>query len=231
MIKNTTLGCSIDFNCMVDLRFFKIYIQRNIYFGVDSNNSTWLTDLENSINISETKLIEEYQQSGKQRLVGKLFEPYLELLYGVCLKYLKDPALAQDAVMDVYVHVSEKLKTHEVDTFRPWLYVVAKNHCMEKLRKSSRRLSKEKVAFDMYTENVFHPDNGIKEDLLTKMESCMEKLNVEQKQCLSAFYYQSKSYKIIAEEQGIAWNKVRSNIQNGRLKLKNCMDSKTHNVL
>lgn len=133
--------------------------------------------------------------------------------------------------MDVYVHVSEKLKTHQVETFRPWLYVVTKNHCMEKLRKSTNRNPKEKVAFDMYTENVFHLDNGIKEELLTKMESCMEKLNAEQKTCISAFYYQSKSYQTIAEEQGLAWNKVRSYIQNGRLKLKNCLDSKTQNVL
>jgi len=118
--------------------------------------------LDSSINISEAKLIEQYQQSGEQHLVGTLFEPYMELLYGVCLKYLKNTTLAQDAVMDVYVHVSEKLKTHKVETFRPWLYVVTKNHCMEKLRKSTTRNPKEKVAFDMYTENIFHPDNGIK---------------------------------------------------------------------
>ncbi len=176
--------------------------------------------------ITEAELIQKYQQSGDQQWLGKLFTPYMQLLYGVCLKYLKNSTKAEDAVMDVYEHVSQKLKTHKVEDFRPWLYVVTKNHCFDKLRKASKKLEKEKKAQDMYSETIFHPDNVSKEDQLVKMEACIEKLNKEQKSCIEAFYYKALSYDLIAEKYGLSWNSVRSYIQNGRRKLKHCMDSK-----
>lgn len=176
--------------------------------------------------ISEAKLIEKYQLTNDQKWLGQLFTPYMELLYGVCLKYLKDTNKAQDAVMDVYEHVSKKLKTHQVEEFRPWLYVVTKNHCFDQLRKATKKLEKEKSAKDMYSTTVFHPDNVSKEAMLVKMENCIEKLNKEQKTCIEAFYYKSMSYELIAGEYGLSWNSVRSYIQNGRRKLKQCLDSK-----
>lgn len=177
--------------------------------------------------ISEKDLLQNYKQSQDQKWVGQLYEPYMSLLYGVCMKYLKDPTLAKDAVMDIYIHISEKLKTHEVEKFRPWLYVVAKNHCYEQLRKSSKRIEKEISANDVYSETIFHPDSVSKETRLLKMEHCIEKLNMEQKSCVQAFYFKSMSYERIAQEYNLKWNTVRSHIQNGRRKLKICMDSKS----
>ena len=176
--------------------------------------------------IAEKDLLQQYRQSQDQKWVGQLFEPYMELLYGVCMKYLKDKTLAKDAVMDIYVHVSEKLKTHEVEKFRPWLYVVAKNHCYEQLRKSSRSREKEMSAHDVYSKTIFHPDSVSKETMLVKMENCIEKLSKEQKSCVKAFYFKAMSYDLIAKEHNLKWNTVRSHIQNGRRKLKICMDSK-----
>ena len=182
--------------------------------------------LSTSPNIeTEQQLIQQYQATGNQAFVGKLFSPYMGLLYGVCLKYLKDQHRAEDAVMDIYVLVSKKLKTHQVEAFRPWLYVVAKNNCFEKLRKANTQQQKEKQAFTVYSETIFHPDYESKEKDLERMEACMEALNEEQKRCISAFYYQSKTYQDIADIFDLPWNRVRSHIQNGRLKLKKCIEA------
>lgn len=176
--------------------------------------------------IAESELIDRYQSSGDQQWLSQLFVPYMELLYGVALKYLKQKSDAEDLVMDVYELVGRKLKTHEVKDFRPWLYVVAKNCCFDRLRKASSRQKKENTAHDMYSETIFHPDNVKKENQLNKLEDCVEKLNKEQKTCVTAFYYQSMTYEQIAEHYSLSWNTVRSSIQNGRRKLKICMDSK-----
>ncbi len=150
----------------------------------------------------------------------------MELLYGVCLKYLKNPTDAQDAVMDTYELISKKLKSHEVQDFKPWLYVVTKNLCFDTLRKSNRKRAKENAAHDMYSEDIFHPDIEAKEQLYVEMEKCLEKLNKEQKTCVEAFYYKSMTYEQISEHYNFSWNTVRSSIQNGRRKLKICLDSK-----
>lgn len=176
--------------------------------------------------IAEAELIRKYKATEDQKWLSKLFIPYMELLYGVSLKYLKNPAEAEDTVMDVYELVSKKLKTHEVKDFRPWLYVVTKNYCFDKLRKASRKQEKENMAYDMYSNNIFHPDNVTKETMLVKLEQCLDSLNKEQKTCVQAFYYQSMTYEQIAQHHNMSWNTVRSSIQNGRRKLKICLDSK-----
>lgn len=179
--------------------------------------------MEQNNEIEEQELIAQYKASGNQELIGAIYKPYMQLVYGVSLKYLKNQQDAQDAVMGIYELVSKKIMSHDVKAFRPWLYVVSKNYCFDQLRKKSNRFEKEKTAELMYSDDVFHP-NDTKETELSKLENCLERLDVEQMNCVKAFYYKQKSYQIISDEMEISWNRVRSLIQNGRRMLKNCMD-------
>jgi len=166
-----------------------------------------------------------YQSTYDQKYLAELFVAYQELIFGVCLKYFKNKADAEDGLMSVYEQVSKKLKTHQVDNLRPWLYVLTKNHCLEKLRKKGKAFTKEKEAANMYSDTVFHLDSIDKEEKLNKLENCMDKLIKEQKNCIRLFYFEKKSYQEIAESDGMAWSKVRSYIQNGRRMLKKCMEA------
>ena len=83
-----------------------------------------------SPNQSDTELVLLYRKSGDLKVLGELYQRYMELVYGVCLKYLKEPELAQDAVMQIFEELVSKLKKHEVDNFRGWLHQVAKNYCL-----------------------------------------------------------------------------------------------------
>ena len=177
--------------------------------------------LDTSIN--EQEYIRLYQETSDQKYAIALYKPYIELVYGVCLKYYKNKADAEDAAMSVYELVARKLKTHQVENFKSWLYVVTKNYCFEKLRQKTRHMVKEKDAADVYSSIVFHPDNIDKEAQLNKLEDCLSKLSDEQEKCVRWFYLDQKSYQEIAEAHNLAWGKVRSLIQNGRRMLKNCM--------
>ena len=179
--------------------------------------------LDNTTDITEQKLIEKYQHSKGQDHIAALYEPYMPMVYGTCLKYLKSTTDAQDAMMTIYEIVSKKLKTHKVDNFKPWLYVVTKNYCFDELRKKNRRLDKKKVAENMYSEQVFHPDSvgSNKEKLL---HNCIEKLSAKQKYIIKAFYFDKMSYQQIADSNNIEWSTIRSKIQNGRRMLKKCIE-------
>ena len=176
-------------------------------------------------NIADIALVKEYKQTYSQDVLAKLYKDYISLVYGVGLKYLKDKTDAEDLTMTVYEHISKKLKTHEVDNFRAWLYVVTKNLCYEKLRKKSRILDKEKDALLMYSETVFHPDDVTNEETLIQLRNCMQKLKLEQRQCVEDFYFNTLSYNVIADKYQLSWNRVRSYIQNGRRMLKNCIEN------
>lgn len=157
--------------------------------------------------------------------MGILYERYMELVYGVCLKYLKDSEAAKDATMQVFEELVSKLHKYEVDNFKSWLYTLARNHCLMQLRTPKNLKTVEFNAELMQTGEDVHL-NGIfqKEEQLKQLEQCLAALSAEQKQSVELFYLQNKSYKEISDITGTEWNQVRSLIQNGRRNLKICME-------
>ena len=175
--------------------------------------------------LPDKELVNLYRTSGNMDVLAVLFQRYMDLLYGVCLKYLKQPETAKDAVMQIFEELVAKLPRHEVENFKSWLYTLAKNHCLMQLRTPKNLKTTEFNPDSMQLEEDVHL-NGIqlKEENLQKLERCLETLSTEQKKAVELFYLQNKCYKEIAEATGIDWNKIRSFIQNGRRNLKICME-------
>jgi RNA polymerase sigma factor (sigma-70 family) len=175
--------------------------------------------------LTDPELVIAYRKSGDLALLAVLYQRYMDLLYGVCLKYLKEPETAKDAVMAIFEELVYKLRQHEVDYFRGWLYTLAKNHCLMQLRSSQRVKVREFDPERMQIEEEVHL-NGImeKEGQLEQLSKCLETLSPEQKSSIELFYLQNKCYKEIEEITSLEWNKVRSHIQNGRRNLKICME-------
>jgi RNA polymerase sigma-70 factor (ECF subfamily) len=177
---------------------------------------------------SDQELIDKYKRTHNNEVLGVLYERYMHLVYGTCLKYLKDREAAKDAVMNIFEELMTKLRSHEVDNFKSWLFVVSKNHCLMLLRKESRARTVEIPISLMQSEEEIHL-NGVleKEKHLTDLEDCLQSLADEQQRTVRMFYLDNKCYNEIAEMTGMEWNRIRSHIQNGRRNLKICMDKKS----
>jgi len=176
---------------------------------------------------SDSELVALYKKSVDTSYVGTLYERYTELVYGVCLKILKNEADAQDAYISAFEKLLVKVKTQDIKDFRPWLHVLVKNHCFEVIRKKNKHLTVSYEHTFMQSEEIEHP---FSEDLdLEKekaLEDCLKQLNITQQECVRLFYYQGKSYKEIAALKAEAVGKIRSYIQNGRRNLKMCIEQK-----
>src|SRR4028118_1121016 len=165
---------------------------------------------------SDRELVELFKSTGDMKILGSLYERYMELVYGVCLKYLQDVELAKDSVMQIFEEMGPRLQKHEVEYFKSWLYTVSKNHCLMLLRspKNARTIGLNietmQSGEEMHLNGIFQ-----KEEEFEKLEKCLEGLSPEQKQSVELFYLQQKCYKEIAEITGKDLNKIRSLIQNG----------------
>lgn len=150
----------------------------------------------------------------------------MDLVYGICLKYLKSPEEAQDAVMAIFEELVTKLKQHQVDNFKIWLYTLSKNHCLMQLRQQ-KKLPTGKVPEEfMQSEEGEHLKDVLdKEEHFRQLDECMEQLTDQQRKVIELFYLQGKCYNEISAETGLEWNSVRSFIQNGRRNLKICMEA------
>ncbi len=174
--------------------------------------------------LSDKELVDLYKYSSDTKYIGELYERYTHLIYGVCLKYLKNRDDSKDAVMQIFENLFDVIKKHEIDNFKSWIYSVAKNHCLMSIRKT-KTAEKMKVAIKNDSENFMEYSDTLhhnNEELDFKnLEKGIEKLKKEQQECIRLMYLQDKSYKEVSQITGYSLNKVKSNIQNGKRNLKN----------
>lgn len=185
----------------------------------------FIQNISGSHTIDEPALLAGYRDTGDLQLLATLYEGYMPLVYGLCLKYLKDEERSRDAVMQIFEELISKLRVHEVSNFKSWLYTLARNHCLMAIRSSSKH---DFVSIDnhfMETESILHLNkDDIPEEQIQIMEKCMETLSNEQRLAVSLFYLEEKCYKEVSELTGFDLNKVKSFIQNGKRNLKICIE-------
>jgi RNA polymerase sigma factor (sigma-70 family) len=183
-------------------------------------------------NVTDDELVAEYFSNGKLKIIGELYKKYTHLVYGVCLKYLKNEEKSKDAVMEIFESLIEKLRIHKVSNFKSWLYTVTKNHCLMLLRSdSSYTKLKDRIYHKFMSENMefqlqMHPLIENEQELLIEhMDEALNKLNIEQGNCIKLMYLENKSYREIADITGYSMKEVKSYIQNGKRNLKNYLIS------
>lgn len=179
--------------------------------------------------ISDQELLEYYYADSNQEWIGILLQRYTLLLLGVCMKYLKDETEAKDCVQQIFLKVLTEAPKYKIDYFKSWLYMVAKNHCLMRLREKGARNVKELTDQDIPVQENHKQDLLQNEQTYDLLEESIGELNDEQRQCVNFFYLQKKSYQQIAEQTGYSLMQVKSYIQNGKRNLKIILERKLKN--
>ena len=162
-----------------------------------------------------------YKKTHDKQYVGELFRRYGAVVYGVCLKYLKDVAKSQDMSMQVFEKLMTQLITKEVLNFRAWLHVVTKNECLMLLRKAGRHHERSlEDSAELVQDDSGLAEKQLSEIRLEQMEVALQQLKPEQKQCIELFYIQEKCYQDVAKATGFSMKQVKSYIQNGKRNLR-----------
>lgn len=176
--------------------------------------------------ISDADLLLRYNSDKDQHWLGVLLERYTLLLFGVCMKYLKDEHAAQDAVQQIFLKVLTDAGKYKIDFFKSWLYMVAKNHCLMQLRNSGNKITKELTDAHAPVNDSALNDLYEQEYTYEKLEEAIEELSAEQRQCVILFYLKKNSYQQISEKTGYSSMQVKSYIQNGKRNLKLILEKK-----
>ncbi|MBA7564536.1 ECF RNA polymerase sigma factor SigE [subsurface metagenome] len=180
--------------------------------------------IEKAKMLSDTDIINRYIKLGDAEVLAPLFNRYIHLVFGVCLKYLKNKEDAKDAAMEIMESLMDKLLQHEISNFPSWLHTVSRNYCLMRIRSRKEDLF---IEFDKRKSEQIPVESD--EDLhqrieeeaqLNEMGKAIVSLNPEQKQCIQLFFFEKRSYDEIAKETGYSVNKVKSHIQNGKRNLR-----------
>ncbi|MCH7535218.1 MAG: sigma-70 family RNA polymerase sigma factor [Bacteroidetes bacterium] len=179
-------------------------------------------------NLSDDELLKQFQQSGDLEKLGELYQRYMHLVFGVCLKYLRNKADSEDAVMQIFEKLIKDVPRFEINNFKSWLHVTTRNFCLMELRSGKSKSGLTSDIEDMeLAVPTHHLDEPSIESDLEAMERCMEELPPEQKKCVDLFFLQEQSYRQIVESAGFELKKVKSYIQNGKRNIKNCIEKRS----
>ena len=178
--------------------------------------------------ITDQELLERYYADRNNEWLGILLQRYTLLLLGVCMKYTKQEEEAKDCVQQIFVKIITELPKYRVEYFKSWIYTIARNHCLMKLRdQHGRPAALSDTMLADWDEDPGKSKHLEKDQRLELMEQSLEELGKEQKLCVTLFYLEKKSYQEIAEVTQFTLLQVKSYIQNGKRNLKLLMEKKS----
>ncbi|MDR3118326.1 MAG: sigma-70 family RNA polymerase sigma factor [Mediterranea sp.] len=174
--------------------------------------------------LTDEELLMQHKESGHAEYFGTLYNRYIPLLYGMCLKYLHNESKAQDAVLRLFEELLPQISSCDIQAFKTWLYSVARNHCLQIIRKESKEIPVSFNSDIMDSNEVLQLLLSDKEndgERVQALRNCIGRLPDGQRISITHFFTEEMSYAEIAEKTGYSLNAVKSNIQNGKRNLKN----------
>ena len=183
---------------------------------------------------SDNLLLQKYRENGDIECAGILLKRYSLLVFGVCMKYLKNSTDAKDASQQVFEKAILEAQKYDILYFKSWIYSVARNHCLMQLRSASfkpRILDEfpEELTTDSRSDHDIALNAISKEEEESSLRQAIDQLNEEQSICIRLFYLKKLSYQEIQEKTGLSFQQVKSHIQNGKRNLRIILEKKYRN--
>ena len=176
---------------------------------------------QNYKEIEDNELLQNFYRDHDNKWLGILLPRYTLLLLGICMKYLKNEEDAKDCVQQIFIKIINELHKYKVEYFKSWIYMIAKNHCLMKLRDRGKLTAELNEGTTSVPDETEEKVSLVEKDiLLNKMMNAINELNAEQKECVCLFYLQKKSYSEVAAITGFSLMQVKSHIQNGKRNLR-----------
>ncbi|HUI74611.1 MAG TPA: sigma-70 family RNA polymerase sigma factor [Candidatus Acidoferrum sp.] len=161
----------------------------------------------NAPGTTETDEVIARAKAGDAEAWGELYRQFAGAIFRFCRRALPTREDAEDATMEVFVKIREKLVQYDATRpFTAWLYKVAANHCWDVLRR--RKIRQDKETDDLDNLPLEHPDPDQLEQLIEQRTSeevrkALDKLGTRARMALVLRYYSDMSYDEIAEALGV----------------------------
>lgn len=146
--------------------------------------------------------------------INLLYENYSDSLYGVILKITKNEELAQDALQETFVKVWRNAKRYDSKKAKlfTWLYRIARNTAIDKLRSFNNRYHKE-VQIDKSDVYIL-PTVSLNQDVIDLKEQ-VTKLEEKYQIVLNALFFEGMTQQEASDELDIPLGTIKSRLKIG----------------
>jgi RNA polymerase sigma-70 factor, ECF subfamily len=172
--------------------------------------------------------VKKGDEAAFEELVEKYKQPVLNLVYRI----LRDATESEDLAQNVFVQVFKSADRYRVEAkFSTWLFTIARNLCLNELRRRSRHPAE---SLDAGTEtqeesparqfedkrSISAPAQLLRDELTNKVQEALASLPENQRTAILLFKEQEMSYEEISKILDCSLSATKSLIHRGRETLK-----------
>lgn len=167
-------------------------------------------------------------KEGDARAFERLLLRHKKPVFNFCLRMLGDRPAAEDATQEIFLRVVRSARDWErTAKVTTWLYTIARNHCIDALRKASYRKTTSldqtlgegeeggmSLGDRLSDDHSVTPDRGAESARLRgKLEAALRTLSDDQREVFVMREYAGMPFKDIAAVMGVPENTVKSRMR------------------
>lgn len=159
-----------------------------------------------------------------QQAMTRLYDVTSRLVYGLVLRIVTDPSVAEEVLVDVYLQAWRQAARYSEDRGSPmaWLTTIARSRALDRLRASSqdRQRSQPLELVGHQAAATGADDAAMASELRKFVHQALDSLSPEQREVIELAYYRGLSHREIASELGQPLGTVKTRTRLGMMKLR-----------
>lgn len=162
---------------------------------------------------------------GHRPSFSRLYDATSAKLFGVCVRILKNPHDAEEALQDVYIKIWQRAASYRRQDAGPmsWLVTIARHRAIDLLRRRKPRQSPADAARDVADTAPTPEAVALNVDLGRHIDICLSRLDGAKARAVKLAYVEGYSYAELAQAFDVPLNTMRTWLRRSLISLKKCM--------
>ncbi|MEJ6748446.1 MAG: sigma-70 family RNA polymerase sigma factor [Flavobacteriales bacterium] len=189
----------------------------------------------------DLKLINRAIETGDPKAYAELMKLYRDPLYFMIYEKISDQDVAKDLTIESLGKAFKKLHLYKPDfTFSTWLFTVARNHCIDYLRKKKLpTFSIDKMMvnddgrksnFDLESKDPNPEQILMKKQRVKILRRIVDQLKPKYRDLVKLRYFKEYSYEEVAQELDLPLGTVKAQLHRSRDQLFKIMSGVKDNI-
>lgn len=158
-------------------------------------------------------------KEGDKKAITLIYENYSNSLFGVINKVTNDSALAEDALQESFIKIWKNAKKYDSSKAKlfTWMYRIARNTAIDKLRSHNLKFDKEVQIAD---SNVYKiATSGLNPNTMD-LKHHLATLDLKYQTVLNALFFEGMTQQEASDELNIPLGTIKSRLKIGLRELK-----------
>lgn len=162
---------------------------------------------------------------GDRDAFSRLYDATSGKLFSICFRILKQRAIAEDSMQDVYVKIWKNADRYQVTGHSPmtWLITIARNTSIDRLRRQPRTEDLDSVGDRLAAPGPSPEQSAVAASEARRITACLDELHPAHRDAVTAAYLDGESYKDLSTRLDVPLNTIRTWLRRGLISLKECM--------